>query len=72
MPQLMITCPHKHKSLPTNQTLSEADFAAADHGTNTIGPCPHCGGQHTWTIADAYLAGTAPKPASASVRREPS
>ena len=72
MPQLMITCPRKGKALPTNRTLSDADFAAADLGTNTVGPCPHCGERHTWTVADAYFAGSAPKPPPPAVRRTPS
>ncbi len=62
MPQLMITCPRKHRPLPTNHMLKAEDFAAADLGDNRIGPCPHCGEAHAWTKADAYFAGDAPKP----------
>jgi len=69
MPLLMITCPRKQESLPTNRILRAEDFAAADLGPDAIGPCPHCGGRHAWTKADTYFAGDPPKPPP-SGRRE--
>jgi hypothetical protein len=61
MPQLMITCPVHHRDLPTNRSIRAEDFAAIDLGTNTVGPCPHCGAQHTWTKAQAHLAVDRPR-----------
>ena len=68
MPQLMFTCPRKQRPVPTNRTMSPADFATAVPGSCDIGPCPHCGEVHTWTIADAYLAGDTPKPPIGTIR----
>ena len=62
MSQLMIFCPRHRRTLPTNRFIRAAEFAAADLGTNTIGPCPHCGERHTWTVAQAHLAGASPRP----------
>jgi hypothetical protein len=57
MPQLMFTCPRKQRPVPTNRTMSPAAFATAAPASNDLGPCPHCGETHTWTMADAYFAG---------------
>ncbi len=62
MPLLPITCPQKFRPLPTNVTLGPEGYRTAGLGTNTIGPCPHCGAHHTWTKADTSLAGAAPPP----------
>ncbi len=72
MPQLMITCPRMKRPVPTNRTLSVEAFAAAlDGGGNSVAPCPHCGDTHTWTKADAYLAGDTPKPAPGTIGPRP-
>ena len=57
MSQLLILCPNTRRLLPTNRSIRATALAGADLGVNTIGPCPHCGQHHTWTIADAYLPG---------------
>lgn len=73
MPQLMITCPRMKRPVPTNRTLSAEAFAAAalDGEGNSVAPCPHCGDTHTWTKADAYLAGDTPKPAPGTIGPRP-
>lgn len=58
MAHLMIACPVTRRSVPTNKSVRPEALATADLGTNTVGPCPYCGGSHTWTTRDAYPAGT--------------
>jgi hypothetical protein len=58
MPQLMIACPVTRRSVPTNKSVRREALATADLGTNVVTPCPYCRGSHTWTIRNAFPAGT--------------
>jgi hypothetical protein len=66
----MIACPVTRRSVPTNKSVRREDLATADLGTNTVNPCPYCRGSHTWTVRNAYPAGTPahlrPRPAPPS------
>ena len=68
---VMITCPSTDLPLATGVQLSSAVFATAIF-TNVRLQCPHCGGEHRWNNADAFLVeverGAAP-PMSAFGRR---
>lgn len=61
MPLLMIVCPKKRRSFPTNKVVRAEELGRTDLGTNTIGPCPYCGEQHTWTMRDAFPRGGRPR-----------
>jgi endogenous inhibitor of DNA gyrase (YacG/DUF329 family) len=52
MTMLMIKCPKTQKPLPTGIGMDKKSFETASLSTNTIAPCPHCGGAHTWDKKD--------------------
>jgi hypothetical protein len=55
MARVMINCPQTRKPLPTGMRFSNQSFETATLSGNRIGPCPHCGAQHTWDKKDAFL-----------------
>ena len=56
MALLMIVCPRTRRSIPTN--VGERAASAMKPGeAREVGPCPYCGGQHTWTARDTFPLG---------------
>lgn len=54
---VMIDCPTTGEPLPTGIAVGNREsFESSDFRDNTVGPCPHCGGYHTWSKEDAYLS----------------
>jgi endogenous inhibitor of DNA gyrase (YacG/DUF329 family) len=55
--RIMIRCPKTNKPMYTGMTMPQQAFDSSTLEDNTVGPCPHCGGQHTWSKEDAFLEG---------------
>jgi hypothetical protein len=57
MAPLVIRCPRTGKSLYTGIDMDARSFQdPTNQLTNmTVGPCPQCGQNHTWSKEDAYL-----------------
>jgi hypothetical protein len=54
MPEVLIRCPQTGKDVPTGIILDAEVFLKANlHDKEAH--CPHCGRQHHWEQADAYL-----------------
>jgi len=56
MGPVMIKCPKTEKPLDTGIHMDKVSFESGTLEHNTIGPCPHCGENHTWSKEDAWLA----------------
>ena len=52
----MIRCPKTDKPLSTGMGMDQASFDSSTLSNNTVGPCPHCQGMHTWSKGEAFLA----------------
>jgi hypothetical protein len=52
----MITCPVTRKPASTGIVMDAESFASSTLLNNAV-PCPHCGGIHTWSKQNAYIAG---------------
>src|SRR4051794_28811818 len=63
MPRLLIRCPATGRPVPTHIALHARSFAdlAPGFGSGRLA-CPHCGRDHAWTKARAFLEGTPPPP----------
>lgn len=55
MGQVLIKCPKTGKPLPTGFAMDQVSFDSSTLTNNTVGPCPHCGENHTWSKSDAWL-----------------
>ena len=53
---VMITCPVTRKPLSTGLAMDAASFASSALVNNSVS-CPRCGGIHTWSKQNAYIAG---------------
>jgi len=52
---IVIRCPTTGGFVTTGIAMDAGSFASCSLSNNTVGPCPHCGGSHTWSKADAFL-----------------
>lgn len=57
MGQVMIRCPKTGKPLGTGVGSDKQSFEGSSFENMSIGPCPHCGGNHTWSKKDAWVEG---------------
>jgi len=55
MAAVMIKCPVIGKAVPTGIAMDQKSFESSVMSNNTFGPCPACGGSHTWDKKDAFL-----------------
>jgi hypothetical protein len=55
MANVVIKCPTTDKLVPTGIAMDAQSFQRAEMGTNTLGNCPACGGNHVWNKEDAQL-----------------
>jgi hypothetical protein len=57
MARVMINCPVKKVPVWTQTGLTKEAFEnpTIQMVGNTFGPCPACGGRHTWDKKDAFL-----------------
>ena len=55
MGTLLINCPVTGKPLSTGIGIDKASFESSNFSNNSVG-CPHCGGMHTWSKGDAWVA----------------
>lgn len=60
MAMVLIRCPNTGKPLATGIGMDPGSFASSTLLNNTVGPCPHCGQNHTWSKKDAWLEGAQP------------
>jgi endogenous inhibitor of DNA gyrase (YacG/DUF329 family) len=56
MPSVVINCPSTGKPVPTGIGADAGSFATMQLSNNTLSGCPECGGNHTWSKEDAFLA----------------
>ena len=54
MGQVMTSCLKSGKPLPTGVVMDRASFESATVDGNEVG-CPHCGGSHVWSKANAWV-----------------
>lgn len=52
--RVMITCPCTHKQIYTGMNFDWPQFESVQIGERSTA-CPACGGEHSWTRADATL-----------------
>jgi len=52
---VMIECPHTGKPTATGVVMSQEEFDAATP-TNVLSGCGECGGNHSWSKEDGFLA----------------
>ena len=52
---VMIVCPHTGKPTPTGFVMNPEEFEDATPG-NILSGCNECGGNHSWSKEDAFLA----------------
>ena len=57
MGTVMIKCPKTGNALSTGMGMDQASFDSSNFTDNTVGPCPHCQGSHTWSKKDAWVGG---------------
>lgn len=55
MDEIMILCPVTERRVSTGILIDQTSFDRLPKVVSKL-KCPHCGGSHSWTVADAWLA----------------
>jgi endogenous inhibitor of DNA gyrase (YacG/DUF329 family) len=55
MGSVMITCPTTGQEVDTGIAMDHRSFVSDLLTYNTLGSCPRCGQNHTWSKEDAWI-----------------
>lgn len=53
MPEITIKCPKTERLIGTGIDVPSIDSIVLLE--NSIGPCPHCGERHVWSVRDGVI-----------------